>query len=364
MRGLLKILILTGFLFCCTGNTHAQWVQQNNPSDFYLYDIFFLNNNTGWASGASLLKTTNGGTNWENLGTPYENSSLNDIHFFDANTGFLCGYGFYKTTNGGNNWINTGLPLAVYRQVSFANASTGWVVRLAGMVSKTTDGGNNWTDIFYTEGFQESVNFINTNTGWIAGSGGAVYKTTNGGTSWTPQSTGTSNTLKDIKFSDANNGRACGENQTYIRTTNGGANWVSVSGPFGNNYSRLLFINATTGWMTGTNGIAFTTNNGSSWINQTPFGAGAFFYGMHYISPNTIYTTAFTPWKSSTGGFNLDAPTNLTLTAVSTSQINLSWTDNSSDEEKFIIERSTDGNNWSTIDSVNASVTSYHKHRT
>lgn len=359
MRGLLKILILTGFLFCCTGNTHAQWVQQNNPSDFYLYDIFFLNNNTGWTSGISVLKTTNGGTNWENLGTPYENSGLNDIHFFDANTGFLCGYGFYKTTNGGNNWTNTGLPLAVYRQVSFANAATGWVVRIAGAVSKTTDGGNNWTDIFYTGDLLESVNFINTNTGWIAGSGGAVYKTTNGGTNWTLQSTGTSNNLKDIKFSDANNGRACGENQTYIRTTNGGANWVSVSGPFGNNYSRLLFINSTTGWMTGTTGIAFTTNNGSSWVNQTPFGAGAFFYGMHYISPNTIYTTAFTPWKSSTGGFNLNAPSNLTLTAVSTSQINLSWTDNSSDEEKFIIERSTDGNNWSTIDSVNASVTSY-----
>lgn len=179
-----------------------------NPSDFYLYDIFFLNNNTGWASGASLLKTTNGGTNWENLGTPYENSSLNDIHFFDANTGFLCGYGFYKTTNGGNNWMNTGLPLAVYRQVSFANAATGWVVRIAGAVSKTTDGGNNWTDIFYTGDLLESVNFINTNTGWIAGSGGAVYKTTNGGTNWTLQSTGTSNNLKDIKFSDANNGRA------------------------------------------------------------------------------------------------------------------------------------------------------------
>ena len=35
------------------------------------------------------------------------------------------------------------------------------------------------------------------------------------------------------------------------------------------------------------------------------------------------------------------APTNLTARAVSSSQINLSWTDNSTNENGFVIERST-----------------------
>ncbi|MDQ1352162.1 MAG: hypothetical protein QG657_2468, partial [Acidobacteriota bacterium] len=53
------------------------------------------------------------------------------------------------------------------------------------------------------------------------------------------------------------------------------------------------------------------------------------------------------------------APTALTATAASCSQINLSWTDNSGDETSFKIERSTDGSNFSEIASVGANVTTY-----
>jgi hypothetical protein len=59
------------------------------------------------------------------------------------------------------------------------------------------------------------------------------------------------------------------------------------------------------------------------------------------------------------GGSSLDAPTNLNATAVSKSQINLIWQDNSTDETAFHIERSPDGNNWSKIATVGANVTSY-----
>ncbi len=53
------------------------------------------------------------------------------------------------------------------------------------------------------------------------------------------------------------------------------------------------------------------------------------------------------------------APSNLTATAVSSSQINLAWTDNSSDETGFQIERSTDGANFGQIAALGAGVTSY-----
>lgn len=53
------------------------------------------------------------------------------------------------------------------------------------------------------------------------------------------------------------------------------------------------------------------------------------------------------------------APSNLSATAVSTSQINLSWTDNSSDETGFSVERSTDGVNFSEIIKVGAGVSSH-----
>ncbi len=52
-------------------------------------------------------------------------------------------------------------------------------------------------------------------------------------------------------------------------------------------------------------------------------------------------------------------PSNLTATAVSSSQINLAWTDNSSNETGFKIERSTDGTNFGQIATVGSNVTSY-----
>jgi len=53
------------------------------------------------------------------------------------------------------------------------------------------------------------------------------------------------------------------------------------------------------------------------------------------------------------------APSNLTATAVSISQINLAWVDNSTDEEGFNIERSLDGVNYTLLATVDPNVTTY-----
>jgi autotransporter-associated beta strand protein len=53
------------------------------------------------------------------------------------------------------------------------------------------------------------------------------------------------------------------------------------------------------------------------------------------------------------------APTSLTATTASASQINLSWTDNSNNESSFKIERSTDGTNFTQIAQVLANTTYY-----
>jgi hypothetical protein len=54
------------------------------------------------------------------------------------------------------------------------------------------------------------------------------------------------------------------------------------------------------------------------------------------------------------------APTNLSATAVSQTQINLTWADNASDETNYRIERSPDGSTgWVEIDTAVANATSY-----
>jgi titin len=53
-------------------------------------------------------------------------------------------------------------------------------------------------------------------------------------------------------------------------------------------------------------------------------------------------------------------PSNLSALAISTTQVNLTWQDNSSDESEFHIERSPNGSTgWAEIATVGANVTSY-----
>src|SRR5439155_14378913 len=52
------------------------------------------------------------------------------------------------------------------------------------------------------------------------------------------------------------------------------------------------------------------------------------------------------------------APTNLAGTSVSTTQINLTWTDNSTNETGFRVER-VSGTSWTVVATLGANVTSY-----
>jgi len=72
-----------------------------------LYDIQFIDNNNGWIAGAggTILKTTNGGTNWTQVNNVTQNN-LYSLYFVNYTTGYAAGVGgtIIKTTNGGNNW--------------------------------------------------------------------------------------------------------------------------------------------------------------------------------------------------------------------------------------------------------------------
>ena len=52
-------------------------------------------------------------------------------------------------------------------------------------------------------------------------------------------------------------------------------------------------------------------------------------------------------------------PTNLTGKAISTTETNLSWTDNSTNEIGFTIERKTGNGNYSQLISLSSNVTTY-----
>jgi rhamnogalacturonan endolyase len=70
-------------------------------------------------------------------------------------------------------------------------------------------------------------------------------------------------------------------------------------------------------------------------------------------TPNIAYVTSTPPAPAP------NAPGSLTATAISSSQVHLTWSDDSSNEESFRVERSTNGINFTQVALVTANFTNY-----
>ncbi len=86
-------------------------------------------------------------------------------------------------------------------------------------------------------------------------------------------------------------------------------------------------------------------------------------HGVSQLSTSTNYGFDVGRYRitgsiSTTTSF-IAGPTNLGATAVSSSQINLTWADNATSETSYRVERSTDGTTWSAIANLGANSTSY-----
>ncbi len=115
------------------------------------------------------------------------------------------------------------------------------------------------------------------------------------------------------------------------------------------------------------------TGAGGTYSQIATVGAGVVIYNNTALTANTTYyyrvraTNAGgdSPYSSEANATTLDAipapPSGLTATAASTSQINLSWTDNATNETGFKIERKTgSGGTYAQIATVGTDVTSYN----
>ncbi len=153
--------------FVETTNGGLTWQPKGSFEDsvYYLVGISFVDQNTGFViaslpggAGTAILKTTDGGNNW-NFSFPFQYGIVvRDIRFFEQR-----GYVIYEdivlgavyflfTEDGGITWhppLNIGLLSA--SKVSYANAFTilisGVNNQLEGLVYRSTDGGNSWQAI-------------------------------------------------------------------------------------------------------------------------------------------------------------------------------------------------------------------------
>ena len=145
----------------------------------------------------------------------------------------------------------------------------------------------------------------------------------------------------------------------------GGAVMEISKSPFTNDLARVRTTVSFGGTLIVTNVGGGTLGAGDSFklFDATTF-AGSF---VNYLLPTLNVGLAWnTTSLISSGTLSVVVQTNVALpaapsgliaTAASSSQINLTWTDNSTNENNFLVERSPDNTNFTQIISVNAGVT-------
>ncbi|MGC4129334.1 MAG: YCF48-related protein [Bergeyella sp.] len=168
----------------------------NNPQE-RLTEIQFLSGDTGYAKSDSytILKTQDGGKNWVQI----DNSNYNEssFNFINENIGFVYKYGLRKTTNGGNTFVQLGdAGYAKLSKMFAINENTVWSLYSidtmcgcgsSGTMKITYDPENGYTESF--ENYDRSTTsmsslyFSNDKLGYAVGSKNAkaaIWKNTTG----------------------------------------------------------------------------------------------------------------------------------------------------------------------------------------
>jgi photosystem II stability/assembly factor-like uncharacterized protein len=309
-----------------TTNSGVNWAFIQLPNNGQMFSVFFVNENTGYTSGDyRVYKTTDSGLTWN---ISYYNSASENycIRFINQNTGFIAGRytsnaRILKTTNGGNNWqvkyeyvsyssrhfqsiytltqnemiavggdfnsveliiksydtgetwneINTNIPNPeILITTAFFNQYNGLAFGYNGKMLRTSNSGLNWVSINPNsfDNYVHSVKFSNNQTGWLLSDNGKILKTSDGGYSWVILDVGTTSSLIDGFF--FSNLYYTISNNKFFRSSNAGLNWQSTN--FDRTIPSFDFIDQNTGYILGKFGnydfhctLMKTTDSGLNW---------------------------------------------------------------------------------------------------
>ncbi|MBN8571236.1 MAG: T9SS type A sorting domain-containing protein [Ignavibacteria bacterium] len=170
-----------GVIKTTNGGENFNWLYHYN----FISSISFINMNTGYiklSESQNLLKTTDGGNSWN---TVYQNFPYYQLYFINENTGFVNDNTFYKTlrtTNGGVNWNvvlidNTADDLKLIGSDIYLISSN--------VIFKSTNNGLNFSPFFTASNNLQHISAINLTTFILSTYDSLIYKTTNSGITWT-----------------------------------------------------------------------------------------------------------------------------------------------------------------------------------
>jgi len=313
-------LILT-FNYC-----NSQWYQINLPVAGSVYQMQFINSNTGWAVisqtnvGYILTRTTNQGTNWSVIYS--DSSKVGKFQFLNDTLGYSIGYSqeyhlISRTTNGGYNWtVMQSSFNDIYDGFYMINADTGWVntFRLPTTITlRTTNGFQTLEQISTGSGgtpatlyfFKEKYN--GEYCGYVLGAG-TLSKTTNSGYNWQDINIGSSGNVNSFSFINKDTGwvviGAFTNNNKILKTENGGLSWSTQFLATLGNALNIFALTKNRIWCGATSNLVFTsTNSGITWGTQaSAIHANAWIYMVDSLLGFTWSGSDFYMARTNNGG--------------------------------------------------------------
>ena len=266
-----------------TTNAGATWEIQQTGLDAFIYDVYFLNKNYGWAVAdgypymeSIILKTNDGGKHWTYSFYPDSTVIINTVYYLDTSVGFLAGYQglILRTSNGGNSWARMEVDSGFYyrfhiqklvfynNQIGFA---TGGIMDFGGVIWRTTNGGFNWHSYSVAPEPVYNVHIINPDN--AIGCGGDfefssfVIKSSNTGTIWEYQPLQIYGIGQCVSFRTPYDiWVPLGFSQRWAHSIDSGHTWTEI---FGNDSSSVYasqFLDSLHGWAFGANGSILKYN--------------------------------------------------------------------------------------------------------
>ena len=294
-------------------------------------DVFFLNNDLGWAlngSNATVYKTSDGGDTWVNQLselTPKlpENYYFRNIEFLNENIGFVGTLNgvFLKTVDGGANWtkvtnFSTNPPAICGLDAVGTSTIYGCGAYFSpAYIIKSIDSGETWQQIdmsIYANALVEIL-FQDEYVGFVAGKndkGGLILKTTDGGITWEEvfNTTISGEYVWKLELLPTNSNIVFGAVESVaplkgklVKSIDNGVSWISKELPY-TSIQAVGFVTENHGWMGGyteaVTSMPFleTIDGGSTW---NEIGVGSNLNRIFIINDQLAYASGTTIYKLS-----------------------------------------------------------------